>query len=461
MRRRVALWAGLLVCGRLGIAGAQEATRCELLQTPEMTTRISGTQTTTFAGGGVHISCPGRRITLRSDSAELYANDRVYLVGHVQYDEPRFHLEADFLTYWIQPERIFAVQNVRGRLPTGSTMQGPQMEFLRAVPRVRARQQLTATGRPTFSIVERDAQGREQPPVNVTANTVFMLGDSLFYGSGNVVIQRPEITARSDSAFIDSEREFMRLMREPRIDGTRGRPYSLTGQIVDVFSANRRLQRVRSNGNAVATSQDLTLRSDTIDLRVTDDLLQHAISWSGGERQARAVSSTQSMIADSIDVVMPQQRVRVVRAIRSAFAEGRADTLRFRADTTNWLRGDTIVAYFDSTAQRDTTKGPAIEQLHAIVDAKAYYHLSPQDTTTRRPAISYVTGREITLTFKDRTVSNVSIQQQTGGVYLEPATDTAAVNRAAGQRPGSRTSPAGTTRPPAPRTAPPPTRRPR
>jgi hypothetical protein len=438
-------------------SGGAQLTRCNVVDQPGANTHFTkvtgpGGASTVFAGGGVNVDCPSKKITLKADSAEIYENDRVYLVGHVRYDEPRVHIDSDFLTYFLREERIFAYQNVRGRLPTGSTMQGPQAEYLRAVPRLRTRARMTAIGRPTFSIVERDTAGKEQPPVTVLANTVVMDGDSLIYGSGEVLIQRPELTAHGDSAFIDSGRETMRLMRQPRVNGTRSRPFTLEGELIDSYSRNRKLQRVVARGHGVATSQDLTLRADTIDLRVSNDALERAISWSAAGRQAVAVSPSQHIVADSIDVRMPDQRVREVHAVRHAFAEAKADSVKFRADTTDWMRGDTIVAFFDSTsAKRDTSKAPPIQQLLALGHASSYYNLPPQDSTQKRPALSYITGNRIRVMFDSSQVSTVVVYNQTGGIYLEPSSDTTGTrnrNPRTITAPGSRTAPGRTpTRP--------------
>ena len=96
---------------------------------PQPTTRLSADtlptgQQVAFLGGGVLLKCPARGITLRSDSAEQYP-DRDFLVGHVVYDEPRFHVTSDYLTHYPTDERIVAVQNVNARLPSGSTLVGP------------------------------------------------------------------------------------------------------------------------------------------------------------------------------------------------------------------------------------------------------------------------------------------------------------------------------------------------
>jgi hypothetical protein len=156
------------------------------------------------------------------------------------------------------------------------------------------------------------------------------------------------------------------------------------------------------------------------------------------------------MIADSLDVLMPSQRVREVRAVRNAFAEGKADTVKFRADTTNWMRGDTIHAYFDTIPPKDTAKGPAIQRLVATGNASSYYHLAPTDTSLRRAAISYVTGNRITITFNEEKLATVAVLGPVAGMHLEPSADTTragppAAGRRGGQPGAPRTNPPRTT----------------
>jgi hypothetical protein len=249
-----------------------------------------------------------------------------------------------------------------------------------------------------------------------------MDGDSLIYGSGAVQITRPQVNATSDSAFINTGTENMQLMRNPVVNGTSGRQFRLVGDRIEMFSKDRKLQRVISQAHAQANSQDFTLRSDTIDLRIANDQLEHAYAW--GRSRAHANSPTQNMTADSLDVRMPGQRVREVHAVRKAFAEGRPDTTKFHADTTDWLRGDTILAYFDSIPPVDTTKGPAIRKLVATLDAEAYYHVAPNDTAMHRPAINYVKGHTITIDFDEQKVASIVVEGKVAGIYLEPTNDT-------------------------------------
>src|SRR2546430_1215046 len=119
------IFATAVVCVAAPPLLAQESggpTQCNLIQQP--TTRLSADtlptgQQVAFLGGGVLLKCPSRGITLRGDSAERYP-DKDFLIGHVVYDEPRFHVTSDYLTHYPTDERIVAVQNVNARLPSGS-----------------------------------------------------------------------------------------------------------------------------------------------------------------------------------------------------------------------------------------------------------------------------------------------------------------------------------------------------
>lgn len=445
MRRRGAFAALCLIVGAPIALAAQES-RCELIGSP--TTRQTADTLMggrSFVGGGVLVKCRARGITLRGDSAEMY-KDRYYVVGHVSYNEPRFNMTSDFLNYFVTDDRVVAAGNVHAKLPSGSTLVGPQAEYDRPIPNRpdRRRRQVRAIARPTITIVQPDSQGKPQPPMTVVATTVFMDGDSLIYGSGQVIITRPNITATADSAFIDQGRETMRLMRNPQLTGKKDRAFTLNGDLIDMYSTNRKLTRVLARANARAVSDSLTLKSDTIDLRVTDDVLNHAYAW-GKKTRARAISPSQDLTADSLDVTMPSQQVRVVRALRSALAQAKpADTTRFRVvkpDTLDWLAGDTITAHFDTAATKDTSHTPVIKQLVADGHAAAWYHMPPSDTSLHAPAINQVSARLITIDFDSQNVATVVARDSVQGIYVEPKADSTAQKKAKAAQPQPKPGP--------------------
>src|SRR5262245_51261567 len=84
------------------------------------------------------------------------------------------------------------------------------------------------------------------------------------------------------------------------------------------------------------------------------------------------------------------------------------------------MRGDTIVARFDTVPPKDTSKATRIRDLVATGNAKSYYHLQPSDSAERRAAINYVVGREIIVSFQNQKVSKVTVIDQAVGMYLEP-----------------------------------------
>jgi lipopolysaccharide export system protein LptA len=406
---------------------AQETQRCYFDNTPntrQTSVKLPSGEYNNFFGAGVFVRCPAKSLTLRSDSLESYGDEgRIYLLGSVRYDDPKLALTSDYLTYYRRDERIVANGNVNTRLPNGSTLKGPVAEYLRAIPGTRPVPRLLATGRPAITIIQKDSTGKATEPTTVLANSVSMVGDSLVYAGGSVVVTRQEVIARGDSMALDSQREITVMLRGPSIEGRRDRPFTLSGERIELTSRNRKLERVIAKGKGKAVSEDLTLTSDTIDLRIADDLLQRAMAW--GPARARAHSPTQQLLSDSIDVSMPGQRVREMHAVRRALAEGRPDSTRFKADTVDWMRGDTIVARFDTVAASDTSRTARMKELVALGHAKSYHHMPPSDSLERRAAINYVVGKEIIVAFLNQRVSKVTVIEQAAGVYLEPKAESA------------------------------------
>ncbi|HJU65234.1 MAG TPA: hypothetical protein VJ596_06125, partial [Gemmatimonadaceae bacterium] len=166
-------------------------------------------------------------------------------------------------------------------------------------------------------------------------------------------------------------------------------------------------------------SEDVTLTGDTLDFRFTEGGLAHVYAFGPG--RGRAVSAAYDIVADSLDVDMTAQRMRELRAIRGAFAQSTPDTTRIHSTEKDWLRGDTIFAYFDTAATAaDSSRDPQLSRLVAKGGASSYYQLAPRDSAAMEPAVNYVRGRDITVSFANREVSTVTIVEQATGLYLEP-----------------------------------------
>ena len=373
-----------------------------------------------YLGGGVVARCPEQNMTLIADSAEHFGDtETLRLINNVRYSEPRLTLTSDLLTYWMPEERFKAEGHVVTTLPTGTTMTGPTMDYYRAVPGIRGASRMVAPGRPTIDIAQRDSTGNPAPPVRVLANTVVIEADSLVYASGRVEITRTDLFATSDSAFMDDGSGFVRLMRQPVIEGRGDRHFVLSGTEIDVYSRQRQLERSVSKGSAKGVSEDVTLTGDTLDFRFADGGLSHIYAFGPG--RGRAVSEAYDIVADSLDVDMAGQRMRELRAITSAFAQSTPDSAKIHSDAKDWMRGDTIFAFFDTAATAaDSASEGQLSRLVARGNASSYYQLAPRDSAAVEPAVNYVRGRDITVSFANREVHTVTIVEQATGLYLEP-----------------------------------------
>jgi lipopolysaccharide export system protein LptA len=388
---------------------------------PLVMSRLPSGQYNWFLGRRAEGECKAQQITVVADSVEYYGDARLlYLIGNVDYREPRLTLRSQRLTYWLNDEHLRAEGSVDATLPSGTKLTGPEVDYYRPAPEIRRTSRMIAPRRPTIVLVETDSSGRRSDPTTVIANTVTMDNDSLVYASGRVVITRTDVVSNSDSAFMDVGREYARLMKSPQIEGRGDEPFTLTGTLVELYGSRRTLSRVVSSERARAVSRDVTLTADTLDLRLSDSKMDRVHAW--GRSRARAVSPEYDIVADSLDVRMPGQRVREVFAVRDAFAQSAPDSTRVRSTEKDWLRGDTILARFDtSAAPRDTSRRPRIRELIAHGNARSYYHIATREGREAPPGINYVRGSVITLDFENQEVSRVTITDQAAGVYLEPA----------------------------------------
>ena len=411
---------------------------------PTTSIQLPSGQYNTFQGGGVLYRCVGQNVVIQADSLEAYGDLRqVILIGNVRYRDDDVTVTSAQMTWNELEQWLLAQGDVNAVSADGSTMRGPFAEYYRVIPVTRPVQRLRAVGRPTLQLVETDSAGRRRPPVIVVANEITTLGDSLVYAGGEVEITRTDAIARGDSAFVDEQRGYARLMRDPQIEGRGNRKFTLTGTVIDLFTRERQLERVVSMGDARSRSEDVDLRSDTLDLRLAAGELQSAVAW--GPSRARATSPRQDIQADSLDVRMPGQRLREVFAIGSARLEADPDSTSIRSTERDWLMGDTVIARFDTLARTDSGT-PPIRSLVATVDARSFQQIAPDTGVTDKPSLHYVRGKRIDVAFQpgegpQRVTVVAPDSGQTVGIYLD-ATGTVGTPPA-GQPPAPATPPPG------------------
>jgi hypothetical protein len=164
----------------------------------------------------------------------------------------------------------------------------------------------------------------------------------------------------------------------------------------------------------------MQLDAETIDLRLKDQRLTEAFAF--GKGRARAKTPQQDVDADSLRIRMADKVVREVHAIGGARALGNPDTVKIKTSDRDILRGDSVFAYFDSSAAaiKDTVKGPNIQEIRALGNASSLFHVPSNKANTTKPAINYVRGVRIFVTFDTGAVRNVRVDSAASGVYIEP-----------------------------------------
>jgi lipopolysaccharide export system protein LptA len=405
----------------------------------------------TYIGGGFVGFCQGERNRLRADSAEYYEGPGVLNVfGNVVYEEPgKMRVQSASAVYFMKEQRLVANGNVTATsLTSGSTFVGPSIEYFRPLAGVRTSSKLVAPNRPTATVIEKDSTGKPGLPITIIANTMHDEGDTLLFAWGAVNIKRNNITGEGDSATYEKLTERARLIRQARVTNSdTAQAFRLVGDTIDMFNKERTVERVLALHNATASNADFVLRSERIDLRLVEQKLNRA--YASGTGRSKATTRQQELDADSLDIHLPGQRVSEVRALGKAVATGVPDSLKLKSEDRDVLRGDTVVAHFDTAKiAGDTSRRARIREIEAQGNASSLYQAPSKQGPSFPPAVNYLRAMTIVIAFDSGEVRHVIADSSASGLYLEPVTDSLADSSAA-RKPAARGAAPGTRRPPA------------
>jgi len=290
--------------------------------------------------------------------------------------------------------------------------------------------------------------------MNVDADRITILGEDLS-ASGNVVIDSRELTGNSAEASYARAAGRLEMRGQARMRGER---FTLTGEEIDARVPNQTLEYVEARRNAQLAGEDLTVDAPELRIFFADELLQRLVARRGdtaGAAQPTAVATGFRLSADSLDALVPAQRLEQVIAIGAARAEA-IDTAAAAPPTAaapgdtgavhltaaglaidrDWVTGDTVIGYFepDTAAVRaqtaDTTARPAaerepepvqIERLVARGAARSLYRVRDEgEASAARPALNYLAGELIELRFAGGELSTADVEGLQQGVYLDP-----------------------------------------
>jgi hypothetical protein len=375
-----------------------------------------------FGGGGAFFRCAEDATRMTSDSFAWFPDrGELRLLGNVHFRDSTSLLDSNILTYWVRVEHLYAEGDVYTQnTKTKSDLRGPNLDYYRAVPSIRDTLELRASGRPTirFYSARDTAQGDSAKPFVIVADRVHMLGNDRMWAGGRVTIDREALAAKGDSTSLDLGADRGYLIGEPEVASRDSAAYRLTGTRIafDLTEASE-IRRVVSQGNADARGTDWRLRADTLDMQIDSGRVQRAQAWGRNSRPV-AVSGENTIVADSLDIHMPAQVVRLVWAYGRGRASAQPDSTAPDREE-DWLSGDTLRANF-AAPDTGANRRSELEHLTAFGSARALYHSENQRDARGPRGLNYSRGLRIDIALREAKVRTVDIVGLVDGVYLEP-----------------------------------------
>lgn len=353
MNRRLALGIALLLVGALNLPAQRPATRRCLLQVLNVDREgfrdQFGENTNYFAGGDVRLRCANQPIFLKGDSIASIGGSVIQLFTGAQYRDDDIEINGDTLIYYKNTELLQARGSVRiiNKL-NGSTLEGPWVDYLRAVRGIRDSAETTALQRPTVTYrVARAAGDTVDPaPYVIVAEGMRGRGSSQLNGWGDVTIDRDSLAGRGDSvSYSQGDHDRITLT---------GNLASLVRRGVDSFSVNGTTVVLGLDGEALRSVEALgsghilgstgEIVSDSASLEFADGKLVATRAWDR-TNHAQVLASGYDVRGDSVAIDTPDERLRELRV----FGNGRL------VEPDDSTAADSIATPADSSVTPEST----------------------------------------------------------------------------------------------------------
>lgn len=478
---RRALIAGL-VAGAFALPGtapggalhAQPA-NCSVLAGTGSVNTLSTTNGSVTHMRTPRLSCNDGRYMEADSLVHFQASGYTNMLGRVVFRADGRELRAATARYFEGLGRLEASGSVNLRdLAQGTVITGEELLHLRVAPQ-RPTEQLTVSGgRPRALLYPRQDTLRDDtpPPDSITpwevvADRIHLVGDQYFEAQGSVGVVRDSLMAFADSLRYDQVGGGLDLVGGPArvVQGS----IDLTGQEMRLLLPGDVIEEVTARRDAVLTTDSLDVDAPFIRIFMEEGALHRlvaAVPGGGGARPGQASSARPTpgqapaaapegdaseaeapprahatgpgltMVADSIDALVPGHRLERMVAIGEARAVSTArDTLNTPSTPDDlihdWIEGDTVRALFEPAAipEGDASDAPEVvlASLEAHTDARSLYRLDPDslqrsDTTSFRGRlpVNYTEAESIVLTFDRGEVSRMEWVGLRRGIQLQP-----------------------------------------
>lgn len=296
---------------------------------------------TDFFSGRTLFTCG--TATMLADSAVSYQTlGQVYLVGNVEYQDTLRTLESRYLTYYERVDLVIAEEDVRlVRTADRSTLEGPRVEFLRAVSGIE--ELTTATGRPHMTLYP---EGEDPgPPFEIDADRAVFAGEDEARAYGDVVIDREDLKGEADSVRLRRTDETGEMWGDPWIEAEGVR---LEGETIDFRSEEDVLQEVHAIGEGHAIGESFEIRAMIIDIELADEQPERV--WAHGPGLSRASSGAHNVYGDSLEFAMFDGAIDTLYSVGEAVALQGAEPLEVGAEDSLVVSSDSAAVRADSTS---------------------------------------------------------------------------------------------------------------
>jgi hypothetical protein len=448
MMRVLVVAAALAV---LAVVPAQ-AQNCRIVQSGTTDVSNAGTpQQLTYISFPVVECAGGRRIS--ADNAYLSeASGQLQLLGNVQFRDSARTLTATNAQYFSRMQRLSAQGRVvlvhRG---TNSIIRSEQLEYIEATPERESLVQAMG-GRPRAVL----RQAGAPDSTTLDAMQIEIFGETRMRGTGDALLTRDSLRAQGYVVEYDQAGRALHVtglgtnVEVPR--------YRLLGDsITALLSEDEQIREVVARHGAALDAEEMDVEAPALRLFLENGGVSRmvAMNWparAGGEPSTvrpRVENAEFRMIADSLDVLAPGQRIAEAVAVGDAWGEritpdtmrglvpeAEPDVQRFIAN--DWMRGDTVRAFFADAVEGDTAGERVIERLLASgAAAQSLYRMRDENSPSARFSINYLIGTAIEVRFRDGQVAEVS-SPDARGMFLQPSD---AVRRPGGGAPAAGRSP--------------------
>jgi len=314
---------------------------------------------TIFISGPARFVCTGG-VEVEADSAVWRrTTGAMELLGNVLYRDTAQALTSDWANYLSSRSALYARGSVVFRdLANGSEVRGERLEYLQESDDRPVSRAVVQGGRPHAVLrpASDTAVADTAAPIEVDADWMEFVGDSLFTARDEVEILRDETRAYGAYAEYDQGRERLMLRDSARVVNPE---YRLRGDRIDALFAGGDLAEVWAQGHADLDSEDLVIRAPRMVIGFTEGELETLSAWVPfqGDPIVDPVRADTALEARVAMLEAPGEARDTAAAVPDTMLEG--PPVRPRPDSAAAPRG--APAMPDSTPER-MAPGPAPSQ---------------------------------------------------------------------------------------------------